>query len=213
MNKDFSFYEFTGICLPGAVFLGGIFGLHEESRNWILSEDFGASQLILFVIGSYVGGHLLQGIGNLVEKIFWFRRGMPSHWITRDNVPFLTTQQTDSLQDLYEALTGNSFSERWGLSQATTRKLTGSLFSSVRHEGCTDRIDVFNGNYGLFRGLATAFTILAICSLFQKQAFSVSSGLILAAVISFVRMQRFATYYASELYRQAFAIFNKQKQN
>lgn len=208
MKKDFSFYEFVAVFLPGAVLLGGAAGLYEETRLWITSKDFGASQLGLFIIASYVLGHLLQCLGNLLEFLFWIGRGKPSHWITRENIPYLTSNQTESLPALYEDLTKSPITNRLSLSKKETRNLTGSLFTYIRQQGQTDRIDTFNGNYGLFRGIASGLSILIAMSFIIGSQIYVSLFLIICLVCALIRMNRFGIHYASELYRQAFSIKN-----
>jgi hypothetical protein len=65
-------------------------------------------------------------------------------------------------------------------------------------------VDIFNGNYGLCRGLASAFFVIAVLVILRLGV-SRPSALLLTA-IAFVlagwRAHRFGVHYAGELYVQ-----------
>ena len=213
MKRDLSFYEFSGIFLPGAVLLGGTLLTIDEARLWILSEDFGASQLGLFLISAYVVGQLLQGLGNLVEKIYWVGRGIPSHWVTRESIPFLHEQHAKRIGELFKKLTDLEIADRKSLRKKDSRNLTGSLFSVVKKEADTSRIDVFNGNYGLFRGLSTSFLILILFNVGVGTSLPTKIILTICLLLALVRMERFAVHYARELYHLSFQILTSKSKN
>lgn len=67
--------------------------------------------------------------------------------------------------------------------------------------GKVERIDTFNGNYGLNRGLSTACVALAIAAATQAQWYIVI-GLLALAIVFAYRAYRFGVNYARELYLQ-----------
>ena len=64
MTRDFSFYEYAGVIIPGAVFGAGILWLMPEGRTLLPLNDVSFGALGLFVILSYAAGQLVQGVGN-----------------------------------------------------------------------------------------------------------------------------------------------------
>jgi hypothetical protein len=66
------------------------------------------------------------------------------------------------------------------------------------------RIEIFNGNYGLFRGIAASLLVVTVVTIgkhgFWSQPTLITSGIL---VVALLRMNRFGVHYASELYRQA----------
>jgi hypothetical protein len=82
--------------------------------------------------------------------------------------------------------------------------MRGQLYARLSQAGRTERLDAFNANYGLFRGLASALLVTAIVSiLMHSLKHPVSIALMVCTVVSLLRMNRFGVHYAAELYRQA----------
>lgn len=64
----------------------------------------------------------------------------------------------------------------------------------------TERIDIFNGNYSLFRGLAVSFLIIAVlCFIYLNNTVTLFAFILF--ILSTSRMIRFAKHYAKELFR------------
>jgi hypothetical protein len=204
MKKDFSFYEFTGVIVPGSTLLLGMAVISDPLRQFIASDKFGAGQLGLFVVASYIIGHLVQGIGNLLENGWWAFRGMPSTWIRRQKVPFLNDQQLKRLREVLTTLLGHDPGELTKLDVRASRNITGQLYARLEKEGRVARIEIFNGNYGLFRGIAASLLVVTVVTIgkhgFWSQPTLITSGIL---VVALLRMNRFGVHYASELYRQA----------
>jgi hypothetical protein len=121
MKKDFSFYEFTGVIVPGSTLLLGMAVISDPLRQFIASDKFGAGQLGLFVVASYIIGHLVQGIGNLLEN--------GSTWIRRQKVPFLNDQQLKRLREVLTTLLGHDPGELTKLDVRASRNITGQLYA------------------------------------------------------------------------------------
>ena len=212
MKKDFSFSEFTGVIVPGATLLLGMAVISEPLQQFFASDKFGAGQLGLFVVASYIVGHLVQGVGNLVESGWWAFRGMPSTWIRRQKVPFLNDDQLKRLRDMLKSLLGHDPGELTKLDARACRNITGQLYAKLEKEGRAARIEIFNGNYGLFRGIASSLLVVTVVTItkhgFWSQANLITSAILLVALL---RMNRFGVHYASELYRQGLNLAEQPK--
>jgi uncharacterized membrane protein len=75
-------------------------------------------------------------------------------------------------------------------------------------EGHLGRIDTFNGNYGLNRGLASATAILAVVSATQS-SWWIALALLAISGVFLYRAYRFGVYYARELFMQ-FLVLTEQ---
>ena len=75
------------------------------------------------------------------------------------------------------------------------------IYTQVSVSGNTERIDAFNRNYGLLRGIAASLLVVgvsaAICSAASWSAISI---LFILAIASGYRMYRFGKNYARELF-------------
>lgn len=212
MKKEFSFYEFTGTVIPGSTLILGLAFAHLPLRDFLLGDKFGAGHLGLFLVASYIAGQLVQGIGNILEKLLWAFRGMPSTWIRRKNPPYLSDTQTKRLREVLPTLLGYEVGPLENLDARACRGITSQLYAKLEKEGRNQRIDTFNGNYGLFRGIASALLVVVTVML-VKHGFWTQSTAIMAGVfiLALMRMHRFGVYYASEMYRQSLNLAEQPK--
>jgi hypothetical protein len=127
-------------------------------------------------------------VGNIGEKLLWrLPGGMPTDWVVKSETSLISRQQRELVEE-------------------KLRSRLGINVESIRGaHGKPDRIDTFNGNYGLNRGLAAACFVLACVAVTQKSwpACVLLAGL--TAVYAF-QAYRFGVYYARELYLQFLTI-------
>jgi hypothetical protein len=211
MKKDFSFYEFTGVIVPGATLVLGIALQSAKLRLLFIGESFGVGQLGLFVVVAYVAGHLIQSVGNQLERLLWLRRGMPSTWIRRAKPPYLSDSQRAALQDALPTLMGQKVPPLVELDLRACRGITGQLYARLQQAQRVQRVDIFNANYGLFRGIASALLVVAIVAAINHGIATAEFLVIaIAFVLALLRMHRFGVHYASELYRQALVLASEK---
>jgi len=79
--------------------------------------------------------------------------------------------------------------------------ISRQIYADVAKNGKPDRIDTFNGNYGLNRGLSSACVALAIVGAFLGQ-WPTAIALVVAALIYGYRAYRFGVHYGREMYLQ-----------
>ncbi len=204
--KNFDFYEFSAILAPGAVLLFGISLLYPNLGVILQGKDFTVGQLGLFVILSYVMGHLLQAIGNFLENIWWkIWKGMPTDWVRTSRHRLLTESQIVLLQQQLPNKLGLDESiEIPALNEKTWFNLTRQIYAAVAAANRNQRIDIFNANYGLLRGIASALIIILILFTLEHKLsnWRLSILVCFGVVIALMRMHRFGKYYARELFVQ-----------
>jgi len=214
MKKDFSFYEFTGVLLPGSTLLFGVIWLFPEAKDVLLGKDLSLGALGLFVIAAYLSGHLIQSLGNGLESTAWWFTGKPTHWISWKKPPFLSDTQHDALPAMLKTQLGDRSKNLKELSKRDTNAIRGQLYSKLKKDGRTGRIDIINGNYGMFRGIAAAALVIATTTLFVNGSLKPWANTYIALSVFFLasyRCYRFGVHYASELYWQSLDLYRDTK--
>ena len=196
MKKEFSFYEFVGIIVPGVTFLFFSELVIEQIYHKVIIDFSKVGESIVFVIISYGIGHILQSVGNLFELVMWKAFGsMPTQWLNQKN------RFGKNLFDaeMAEKIKTKAFEQFGGNSKRDYGRDAYSWLSQI--EKTTEkRIDVFNANYSLFRGLTITFYILAII-VWIYVGWKEALFPIILGFLSNLRMYRFAKLYASEIFR------------
>lgn len=203
--KSFDHYEFTGILIPGVIALYALARLFPETVGLVAEKDVSLGDLGIFVVLAYAAGHLVQSLGNFLEAIFWkMRGGKPTDWVRGKGPTYLSVEQTPALEErikiLYPAASAKTIAER---SEQDWSGLTRQIYAIVQGAGRSQRVDIFNGNYGMFRGIATALIVCLVAAFFSGR--SSTTWMILfgaLTILALLRMNRFGVYYARELFVQ-----------
>jgi hypothetical protein len=200
VNRTFDFYEYAGVIIPGAALVLGLLFFFPDSRAVFTKEGVTFGELGLFIMVAYAAGQLVQGIGNFIEWLWWnLWGGMPSRRVLAGH--YLRTGQR---KRLVEALKrdpkikldlDNAEKSEYG---TIVREVYGVVSSAGKHA----RVDTFNGNYGLLRGLAAAFAVLVTVALVLGKGLYITCALVILLVLAIQRMHRFAVHYATELFTQ-----------
>ena len=93
-------------------------------------------------------------------------------------------------------------------SKAEYGGIVREVYAIVSGAGKAARVDTFNGNYGLLRGLAAAFLALIIVAVALGEGLHVVAVLVILLLLAVQRMHRFAVHYATELYTQYLLLSN-----
>jgi hypothetical protein len=197
-----TFYEQVGIVIPGALFIVGLLFYSPALNTLVAKDGVTLGQFGIFLLLSYAAGHFIAALGNVLESALWRSfGGMPSDWVTRQKPSLLSPQQIVAL----ETKVASRFDVNIGKLPGTDRKvwwpISRQVYADVVKNGKVERIDTFNGNYGLNRGLSAACVALAIVATTQTQWYVVIGFLALAIVFAY-RAYRFGVHYARELYLQ-----------
>jgi hypothetical protein len=206
VNK-LTFYEQVGMVVPGSVFVFGLLFFFPVLQTVLTKEGVSLGDLGIFLLLSYAAGQLIAAIGNLAESILWrFVGGMPTGWITKTCTTLLSSNQIDLVERKLEKRLGITAKIR-GLDPKVWWPISREIYVDVSKNGKPDRIDTFNGMYGLNRGLAAAtFTLACIAAVQEK--WLIGLGLLVLTGVYDYRAYRFGVYYARELYVQ-FLVLNE----
>jgi hypothetical protein len=179
-----------------------LFGLTMTyARLKFLVTDVSLGGLGLFIVFAYAAGHLTQAFGNVVEDIWWKAwGGKPSDWVRNEDQTLLAASQRSALA----AQIQKQFQTTVDLDKISSSdwySLTRQIYATVQGKGRSSRIDTFNGSYGLNRGMAGAFALLAILTLIHNYTdWKCPAALACLAMLSAYRMHRFGQGYARELF-------------
>lgn len=201
--RRFDFYEFAGLLVPGATVLVAVAAAFPLATSALSGTSLGFGEVAAGAVLAYGLGHVVQALGNLLEAVWWkLLGGMPTEWVGNGVSSFLHRKQLDALPA--------KIAEQLGLEGvaldggAQWHGITRQIYATVSAAGRAKRVDIFNGNYGLCRGLAASFLLIAVLVIVEL-GLSQPSALVLTGVaflLSGWRAHRFAVHYARELYVQ-----------
>lgn len=199
--KKLTFYEQVGIVIPGSVLLFGLLFFFPALKELLAKDGVSVGQLGIFVLLSYAAGHLIAAVANAGEGLLWKPfGGMPSEWVVRERTSLLSDDQRARLPRKLEARLGIAVVDVVGMDRKRWFPISRQIYTDVERNGKKDRIETFNGNYGLNRGLAAGCFALACVALLND--WRVSLGLLGFCCAYVYRAYRFGVHYARELYVQ-----------
>jgi len=210
MIARFSFYDFIAGVIPGILFLWGISLL----SGWIkIPLEGGLAETSVLIALAYVTGLVLQGISQgLTEKILlqiW--GGFPSaRWLMPYDTKFSKEYKSKikkAVEDKYSIKVEDQLSEEEQLKQ--NQEIFYLCYNAVDKEKLSDRPQIFNAHYGLFRCLLTTFSLLFLSDLgvlffSTPQKKSVIYGVLIfttiGAVVSYYRARKRGEDFAKSIY-------------
>lgn len=199
-----TYYDFVGVLGPGALLITGLLLLVGELEVAALVEDISIGGFGLSLVVGYVAGQIVQAVGLVIQALYWRAwGGLPTDWVRSRGHRLLSPEQVRSMElrlpillHLPQSRPISGF-ERWEWG-AITRQIA----AAVRSAGQGGRVDVFNANYGLARGVAVVLISLAGITAAASEAHWMPIVLGVLAVLMVVRMHAFGVNYARELYAQ-----------
>lgn len=208
--RKFDLYEFTGIIVPGTVLLVGVSFCSPAISKVVFEQDLSVGKTAVSLIVAYGLGHLVAALGNLIEKVWWWAwRGWPSDWPRSGCHHLLAAEQLRHLNSAFSGKLGLQFvGDFQQLTSHDWFAVVRQMYATAAAHGAVQRVDIFNGNYGLNRGLAAALiAILAVVQITQGFAhWRAELLLALGVAVAVYRMHRFGVHYARELFVQFLAI-------
>jgi hypothetical protein len=203
--KTLNFYEFAGLVAPGGVTLFGIALLFPTARGILFGNNLSVGEFGLFTILAFVAGHLVQGIGDVIEW-FWWKAwgGMPTDWVRTGKHELIASQQRQALAThIHEKLKLKGCAKFEEMSRSDWSGITRQIYAAVAAGERSARVDRFNGNYGLNRGITAALVIIsALMFAFRPAHWSGGVLIFLGVGLALFRMHDFGRRYGSELFVQ-----------
>jgi len=203
--KEFSLYDILGVLAPGAVLTIGIITVFPEAAAVLANKNFTVGDFGIVLLASYVLGNLVAGLGNFLESAYWrMRGGIPTDSAIRGDCELIHAREQQALQARLQASRLIGANERLvDLAHRDWKGLTRRIYIEMENRKATRRIDVFNAQYGMNRGIAAGFIALVALVIFHTGLAAWRIELILAActALACYRMERFSRYYAGELLR------------
>jgi hypothetical protein len=202
--KQFDQYEFAGVLVPGVAAVFGVAILFPQALELGPVAELSVGGLGLFVVLAYVAGHLVQAVGNGIENLWWKAwGGMPSDWVRTAPGSLLAPVQIDLLTRSARERLGLPDLDITSLSAPQWYAVTRQIYAEVARAGQAARVDIFNSNYGLNRGLAAALILVtAAAAVASPTSSGIAAASAIAAGIALYRMHRFGRHYARELFVQ-----------
>lgn len=208
--KQLDYYEVVGAIIPGTVLLLAANLLWPDYMTNVPKLDITVGGLGLFVLIAYTTGQIVQAVGNFVESIVWRTvGGWPSDWIRGSKSDLLAKAQLAKLQDRIRNDFGYAgFAFDPNLPTATWRPVFREVYATVQAAGRAGRAYVFNGNYGMLRGVVAACLVAAAASVLVRgrEAWPICGAFLAVALLAGYRMYRFAVRYARETLVQFLAL-------
>lgn len=199
MNRTFDFYEYAGIIIPGAVVVMALVWFFPESRALFSKEGVTFGEFGLFIVIAYAAGQLVQAVGNYLEWVWWkCWGGWPSGRVLCGK--YLSTDQHRRLRDALRPVVGDA--DPCKLPEAEKLAIVREVYSEVAAAGKANRVDIFNGSYGLMRGLAAAFVMTFALAIVTSQGIIALCVLAVLFLLAVHRMHRYGRHYATELFTQ-----------
>jgi hypothetical protein len=199
MNRTFDFYEYAGIIIPGAVVVMALVWFFPESRALFSKEGVTFGEFGLFIVIAYAAGQLVQAVGNYLEWVWWkCWDGWPSGRVLCGK--YLSADQHRRLRDALRPVVGDA--DPCKLPEPERLAIVREVYSEIAGAGKASRVDTFNGNYGLMRGLAAAFVMTFALAIVTSQGIIALCVLAVLFLLAIHRMHRYGRHYATELFTQ-----------
>ncbi len=191
-------YEFIAVIIPGALPTFAASLLVPEIAKVLSTEGVELGEFGIFLIVSFVVGHVVQWAGNLIEA------AEDGIGIGKRDLPFLKSGPIAADQwARFEGCAGEMIGQQGvKLTRESYPSVVREVYSRLQAEQRVQRIDAFNRTYGLCRGMVAGslLTVLLILVLGSRDTYQYAALVfIVLAIPLYIRMRRFSRLYLSEL--------------
>lgn len=214
MTTRFSLYDFIAVLIPGFLFLWAVSSFSDLVGISVnISLTGGLAETSVLVALAYVTGLLLQGVSQgITEKILtriW--GGFPSaRWLLQEDNKLSKSYKEKIFQLVQKKFnmasdSGGSRDERMKKNQ----EIFYLCYNAVDKAKMSERPQLFNAQYGLFRCLLTSFCLLLLLGIVifiasksgaGGKAFALLSFSFIGAVISYFRAKKRGEDFAKSIY-------------
>lgn len=203
---SFDAYEYVGVIIPGALPTLAASLLIPKVASVISSEGIELGTLGIFLIVSFVVGHVVQLIGNWIETIEdMLGLGKDAIVLNEKRRPM----DVDRWQRFLSVLRSEGIMDRDELKPSSWQGTRKEVYAALQADKRTHRIDAFNRTYGMCRGMVagTIMTVGLVLILGGTEHLSLALMIfVLLTVPLYVRMRRFSRHYFTEIVSQFLAL-------
>jgi len=161
--RQFDFHEFMGYIAPGMLLLVGVWCVWPQVEAAVPIKDISFGAFGIGIVLAYAAGQLLQSVGNIVEECWWaFWGGMPTDWIRTRKHKLIAPAQLARVDVKVGRMLANGSFKSEAVDRRQWYSITRQICAAVSAAGRGSRIDIFNGHYGLCRGMASGLVVLLI---------------------------------------------------
>lgn len=204
MSDKFTLYDLLGFIVPGfmTVWAGNIL-LEDLLGIQLLGFSSEVVDSTAFVLLAYFTGHLLQGLGNIIET-----QMVEREWHGYFSTRYLKAEDkhyTDGFKAALKKAAAEVFSldlHKEGLTDSDIKEFFDLAYSTIVQKGVAKHAEIFNGTYGLYRGLLSSCVVNEI----------IFSGLMLASALHFGNRSHLLPFYVTtSLFFAVASIFFKRR--
>jgi hypothetical protein len=214
MTTRFSLYDFIAVLIPGFLFIWAVSSFSDLVGISInISLAGGLAETSVLIALAYVTGLLLQGISQgITEKILtriW--GGFPSaRWLLQED-----STLSKSYKEKIFQLIQNKFNIAVESAQSRDERMKKNqeifylCYNAVDKAKMSERPQLFNAQYGLFRCLLTSFCLLLLLGILiliaskpggSGKALWLSSFSLVGTIISYFRAKKRGEDFAKSIY-------------
>lgn len=211
--KQFDFYEFAALLVPGATAIVAILTIVPGVLGDLSLADASVGGVSILLLLAYAAGHLVQAVGNLVEAGWWAAvGGRPTDWPRTGRRQLISQVQKSRLEVAIGRLLASDNPQKLNdLTGADWHAIVREMYTVVAARGGSLLVDRHNGTYGLCRGLVAAGLLsMALVLITHQRSWDLLVLLAIPTILAAIRMHRFAVYYAQELMLQFLNQFHKE---
>jgi hypothetical protein len=196
-------YTIVAIIIPGAVLALALLLMFPAPLQAFAPAGMTFGSLGVYLVLSFALGHLLQAIGNFIEAVYSLMfGGLPTDQVRKQDQGLIARSQRDALILIVQKRWGIDFNQT-DIDRREWRGATRRMYVEVAAHQRTRRLDAFNADYGLNRGIAAALMCVSLTlGLHDFATWPYILGAAGAALLALYRMHRRGRQYAVELFLQ-----------
>jgi len=209
LKNHYDLYDFLGYILPGLLLLGTIVFILQRYFN-ISAIGFLSNSTVIesgvFVVSSFIVGHLIQGFCNPIEKMIYKKKwnGYPSSKFLEESNKHFSKEYKQKLKEkLYN---------HFGLSEKSSyQELFDSAYCFLLQKKYRGKVERFLSMHGFYRSLMMTclilflfFLILLIFKVYSIEVFIFTIIFLISTSIFYKRFIRFSVRFADTVYKEFF---------
>jgi hypothetical protein len=214
MVARFSLYDFIAAVIPGLLFIWAV-SFFSSAMNATINIPLSGniSETSILISLAYIIGLLLQGISQgITEKILlWHWGGFPSaKWLLEDD-KHLSKEYKSQIKKLVENKYHISAKDNLPLAEQLKKnqEIFYLCYNAVEKAKISERPQIFNAHYGLFRCLLTSFSLLFIACVIllicgdltnKEVVIYVEAFFLIGILVSYFRTKKRGQDFAKSIY-------------